>query len=194
MNPFTSLLMMSLLAPSNLLPPDPSIIAHQQQAISHIKATVHLEPDDSPYAGQSSLTWFHLTNARDETVTLSNCHCSLVVYDSQNQPIAYPQLSESEIAGHEKPITTTITFPSAGFYEMVFTGRSKTDQFEPFELRVPVIVRSSPNQSDSEISDCNRHLFRFDRYLALTYTTCSNSMSKMRVELGGIMPATPLEP
>ncbi len=195
MKPFVSLLVISLLTSSNLITLPSSAIAHQQQAISQIKATVHLEPDDSPYAGKPSLTWFHLTDSKDETVALSDCRCQLVVYDSQNQPIAYPQLSESDIAGHEKPITTTITFPSAGVYEMVFTGQSTTDRFEPFELRVPVTVRAAPDYRTQEISDCNRHLFNFDRYLALTYTTCSsNSTSKMRVEFGGSVSETPPEP
>ncbi|HEY9697156.1 MAG TPA: hypothetical protein V6D10_07840 [Trichocoleus sp.] len=142
MKPLLFLLVVSLFVPSSLVITQSRVIAHQNQAISNIKATVHLEPDDSPYARQPSLAWFHLTDSTGETIALSDCHCSLVVYDSQNQPIASPQLFESEIAGHEKPITTTITFPSPGTYVMVFTGQSTTDRFAPFELRIPVTVRS----------------------------------------------------
>lgn len=132
----------SLLVSAGLLIDPSNTIAHQQTMISNVQAVVHLEPDDSPYAGEPSFTWFHLINANDETIPLADCTCNLVVYDSQNQPIANPQLSEADVEEHERPITTTITFPSAGSYQLVFTGQPKQENlFEPFELTVPVTVR-----------------------------------------------------
>jgi len=131
-----------LLFPTSLLINSSSAIAHQHRMIGDVQATVHLEPDDSPYAGESSFTWFHFTDTNGETIPLADCTCNLVVYDSQNQPIANPQLSESDVEGHERPITTNITFPSAGTYQLVFTGEPKQENaFEPFELTVSVTVR-----------------------------------------------------
>lgn len=116
-------------------------IAHQPIELENIRATVHLDPQDSPYARVPSVTWFHLTRPNGETVSLSDCDCALTVYNSQNQSIVQPQLTESSVEGHERPITTRIIFPNSGTYRLVLTGRSKTNSFEPFQLTVPVTVR-----------------------------------------------------
>jgi hypothetical protein len=141
MHQYIPLLAATFLVPASLFIDTPSLIAHQHLTVGDIKATVHLVPDDSPYAGKPSLTWFHLMRADGETVPLSDCNCSLVVYDAQDQAIARPQLAETAVEGHEKPIGTTLTFPNAGQYELVFTGASNSDAFNPFELKVPVTVR-----------------------------------------------------
>jgi hypothetical protein len=136
-----SLFIAGLLVPASLLMGSSNAIAHQDVTVETVKATVHLEPDDSPYATIPSPTWFHLSRPDGETIPLSNCNCNLVVYDEQNQPIAYPQLSEAEVEGHEQPITTSITFPTPGIYQLVLTGEPKENDFQPFELTVPVTVR-----------------------------------------------------
>lgn len=138
-----------LLIPAGLMLASPAAIAHQSTSLGGVKATVHLEPDDSPYAGQPSLTWFHFVRPDGETVSLSDCNCRLVVYDSQNQPIAQPQLGEAPVEehgqghgqGHIQPITTSIVFPTPGTYQLVFTAESRAKAFEPFEMTVPVTVR-----------------------------------------------------
>lgn len=131
-----------LIVPVGFLIGSSTATAHQHMMVGDVQATVHLEPDDSPYAGQPSFTWVHLSDANGDTIPLVDCACSLVVYDSQNQPIANPQLSESEVEGHESPMTTNITFPDAGTYQLVFTGQPKAENaFEPFELTVPITVR-----------------------------------------------------
>jgi hypothetical protein len=136
-----SLFIAGLLVPASLLINSSNAIAHQDITVSTVQATIHLEPDDSPYAKVPSLTWFHLSHPDGETIPLSDCNCNLVVYDAQNQPIAQPQLAEAEVEGHERPISTSITFPTAGTYRLVLTGESKGDDFQPFELAVPVTVR-----------------------------------------------------
>lgn len=136
-----SLFIASLLVPASLLTASSNAIAHQDVTVGTVEVTVHLEPDDSPYAKIPSLTWFHLSHPDGETIPLSNCNCNLVVYNAQNQPIAQPQLSETEVEGHEQPISTNITFPTPGTYQLVLTGEAKGDDFQPFELTVPVTVR-----------------------------------------------------
>lgn len=130
-----------LLVPASFAVTVVDAMAHQDLAIGDVNVTAHLEPDDSPRAGEPSLTWFHLTRSDGETISLSDCACDLVVYDSQNQVIAHPQLSESEVEGHERPITTNITFPNPGNYQLVFTGQPVAEKFAPFEITVPVTVR-----------------------------------------------------
>ncbi|MBD3881823.1 hypothetical protein IFO70_08660 [Phormidium tenue FACHB-886] len=118
-----------------------AVIAHQQMALGEVEAMVHLEPDDSPYAGEPSPTWIHLLNANGETIRLADCTCNLKVYDSQNQPLAIPNLVEAAMEGRNQLLTTSITFPAAGAYKLVLTGQSPANKFEPFELVVPVTVR-----------------------------------------------------
>ena len=141
MRRFISPLVAAVLVPASLSIAALSAIAHQHLSIGDVQATVHLEPDDSPHAGQPSLTWFHLMRSDGETVPLADCTCNVVVYDSQNQPIAQPQLAEAEVEGHERPIATNITFPNPGTYQLVLTAQPKEDQFKPFELKIPVTVR-----------------------------------------------------
>jgi hypothetical protein len=141
MHQYIPLLAAIFLVPASLLIDTPNLVAHQDLSTGDVKAVVHLVPDDSPQAGQPSLTWFQLMRADGQTVPLSDCNCSLVVYDSQDQAIARPQLAETAVEGHESPISTNITFPNAGQYELVFTGESNSSAFKPFELKVPVTVR-----------------------------------------------------
>lgn len=116
-------------------------IAHQELIFGNIRATVHLDPQDSPHARVPSFTWFHLKRPDGGSIPLSDCNCSLVVYNDQNQVMVQPQLAETEVAGHERPITTRITFPDPGSYRLIFTGRSRTNSFDPFQLSISVIVR-----------------------------------------------------
>jgi hypothetical protein len=119
----------------------PAAIAHQDYAAGAVTAMVHLEPNDSPQAGKPAPTWIHLVDANEQTIRLGDCTCNLTVYDSQKQPIANPALSESQTLEDEPRLSTSITFPSAGDYQLVLTGQSKSSRFEPFELNVPVKVR-----------------------------------------------------
>jgi hypothetical protein len=142
---FSSLtwLLTGLTIPIVLFPPPPEAIAHQQLNLEAVQIMTHLEPDDSPIVAQPSPTWFHLKRPNGETIPLSDCTCRLVVYDDQSRPIAQPPLSEAAIEGHDRPIRTVITFPNAGNYQLILTGESKSEGFAPFEVTIPVTVRSS---------------------------------------------------
>lgn len=139
----------SFLMPSPVVNPNPArvpaqplLMAHQDVRDGSINGRLHLNPNDSPFAGQPSLTWFHLYSG-DDAITLANCNCSLLVYNPQNQQIAKPELSETEMEGHrERPITANITFPEAGIYQVVLTGQPKEEgEFQPFRIAVPIVVR-----------------------------------------------------
>lgn len=135
------LLMAGLLVPASIFTAPTTAIAHQGLQSGDVEAVVHLQPNDSPYAGEASLTWFHLTRSNGETIPLSDCACSLVVYNAQNQAIAQPELTDAAVSEHAQPISTNITFPAAGNYQLVLTGQSKSNSFSDFELTVPVRVR-----------------------------------------------------
>ena len=141
MHQYLPLLMSLVLVPASVLMDTSDMISHQHLTVGELQATVHLQPDDSPYAGQPSPTWVHLIRADGETVPLTDCNCNLVVYDSQGRAIARPQLAETPVEGHETPIGTSITFPTSGSYRLVFAGQSRSEAFKPFELEIPVTVR-----------------------------------------------------
>lgn len=124
---------------------DSTSIAHQTVKTAEVEAMIHLEPDDSPYAGKPTLTWAMLTRQGGEMIAPSACKCRLMAYDWRNRAIAHHlPLSTMQMEGHQKgheAIRTTIKFPKPGAYTVVLTGQAKDNSFAPFEFKVPVMVR-----------------------------------------------------
>ena len=121
------------------------LIAHQEKTGSSVGAMIHLDPNDSPYAGKPTTTWFMLTRRGGTMISPSTCNCRVAVYDSRQQSIApHLPLSTMSLEGHQKghkAVRTTITFPKPGAYTVVLAGQAKDKSFEPFELKFPVTVR-----------------------------------------------------
>ncbi|MCL6433563.1 MAG: hypothetical protein K6T90_04985 [Leptolyngbyaceae cyanobacterium HOT.MB2.61] len=121
------------------------LIAHQQTSAGDVEVMIHLDPDDSPYAGKPTLTWFMLMRRDGDMISPSSCNCRVVAYDSRNRAIAHHlPLSPIPIEGHQKgheAISTMITFPKPGSYTVVLSGNSKKGDFNQFELKFPVKVR-----------------------------------------------------
>lgn len=126
----------------NILPLD----AHQQKpAPKGVEVMLHLDPDDSPYAQKPSETWFMLMQKNGDMISPANCNCRIAAYNSRNQAIAHhlplsPMKLEGHKQGHEAS-RTMITFPTAGAYTIVVSGRAKDKSFDPFELKFPIKVR-----------------------------------------------------
>lgn len=119
-------------------------LAHQSTAAT-LGATIHLDPNDMPQAGQASLTWFLLTQPNGILVTPERCNCQVAVYDSENQQIIQDlPLSTITLTGHQqtdhRAISTSIVFPVSGNYTVVLSGQSMDNSFEPFVLEFPVLV------------------------------------------------------
>lgn len=133
--------------------------AHQTETASNIGATLHIEPNDIPKAGEPSLTWFALTRRGGRIVPLSACDCSLTVYAlPDNQPIAEPTLEAVSAEGYDSIPGALIEFPQIGAYELVLTGRPTTDEdFDSFEFRFEVTVATGTSrpsqQSDASPSE-----------------------------------------
>lgn len=120
-------------------------IAHEVQISDQVGGTLHIEPNDSPRAGQPSTTWFLLTQRGGETIPLSACNCQLSIYSqpysASSTPLQRPTLQAISAEGRQGVPGTTITFPNAGRYELVLRGSPKGDRsFAPFELRFSVTV------------------------------------------------------
>lgn len=121
-------------------------LAHQSKPAT-LGASIHLDPNDMPQAGQASLTWFLLTRSNGSLVTPENCNCQVAVYDSKNQLVTHNQLLSTITLTAYKQIThraisTHIVFPDPGDYTVVLAGRSIDGSFEPFVLDFPVLVHA----------------------------------------------------
>jgi hypothetical protein len=118
-------------------------------------ATLHIEPDDVPRAGEPSLAWFALTRRGGDIVPLAACDCDLTVYAlPSNDVVAQPILEAVSAEGYDSLPGTFITFPQIGAYEIVLEGQPTTPgDFAPFEFQFEVTVAtgtataSLPNES-----------------------------------------------
>lgn len=121
--------------------------AHQANSSETVNATIHLDPDDRPRAGQPSLTWFLLTQPNGDIISPSTCLCEVTVYNATDEAIAHDlPLSSIELEGHQakghQAISTMITFPAPGDYTVVLSGQSKDGSFDMFILEFPVTAVS----------------------------------------------------
>ena len=70
--------------------------AHKIETAEDVGATMHIEPNDTPRAGEAAQTWFALTRKGGKIIPLTECDCSLSVYSSprtaESKPIAHPIL------------------------------------------------------------------------------------------------------
>ncbi|MES1021418.1 hypothetical protein ABN584_00775 [Gloeocapsa sp. BRSZ] len=119
------------------------VLAHKVQTAADVGATLHIEPNDNPRAGESSLTWFALTRKGGQTIPLAECDCKLAVYSgsSTSQPLLEPPLKSISAERFENIPAAEIVFPQAGAYRLQFTGSPKVaGSFQPFELNYDISV------------------------------------------------------
>lgn len=143
---------------SLLIPP---ASAHQTQTAADVGATLHIEPNDTPRAGEPNLAWFALTRRGGETIPLEACDCTLTIYSQSSQPtdeaIATPELQPVDAEGYQDIPGADVEFPQVGAYELVLQGRPTTAAaFQPFEFRFEVTVAvgtSSTENLDGMVSE-----------------------------------------
>lgn len=108
-----------------------------------VGATLHIEPTDTPRAGNSALAWFALTHRGGETIPLADCDCQLAIFaDFQpDTPVLEPELKPVDAEGYQDIPGADIVFPQVGAYELVLSGTPQTEaDFAPFELSYDVTV------------------------------------------------------
>jgi len=131
------------------------ILAHQVELSGEVGATLHVEPNDNPRAGEPSVTWFALVTQGGQPVPLAACNCELAVYalprQSGDSPVAEPPLTPLSAEGYQSIPSAVITFPTVGEYELLLMGSSMGDPaFEPFELSFDVLVARGTQVKDSQ--------------------------------------------
>lgn len=119
--------------------------AHETQRTTKVGATLHIEPDDSPRAGESALTWFALTQRGGKIISLEECNCQLALYAQPHKegkaPLQQPQLKAVSVTRYQNIPGADIAFPAAGAYELELKGTPKAGaNFPPFKLEFDVAV------------------------------------------------------
>lgn len=128
-----------------------TLLAHKVQVSGDVGATLHLEPNDTPRAGEATLTWFALTRRGGQVIPLEDCDCQLAVYampQTQDTPLLEPDLRPVSAEGYQNIPGADITFPQVGRYELVLQGEPRqAEAFPPFELRYEVTVATGRTSS-----------------------------------------------
>lgn len=133
----------------------PQAQAHQVEVSQDIGGTLHIEPSDTPRAGEEVLAWFALTRKGGAPLSLAECDCRIDIYQQpelgDDQPILSPEPLAVEGDASVGNLTgipgAKFTFPKVGAYKLVISGQPKaespptaTESFEPFELNFDVTV------------------------------------------------------
>lgn len=105
-------------------------------------ATLHIEPNDTPRAGEESLAWFALTRKGGELIPLSACDCQLTVSSKSAQTADItPVLAPVDAEGYQNIPGAQFTFPEVGLYQLTLTGKPlEAEEFSPFTFEFETTV------------------------------------------------------
>ena len=136
--------------------------AHELKTQQDVGATMHIEPNDAPRAGETALTWFALTKKGGQVIPLNECNCKLSLYSQPHTegtaPLQQPLLKAVSQEGYQGIPAAEVTFPTAGSYELELQGTPKAGaKFAPFELQfevnvAPGIAPQSPQNVTTQVA------------------------------------------
>ena len=120
-------------------------LAHTVKISENVGATIHLEPNDNPRAGEVTQTWFALTRKGGKVIPLKDCNCRLAIYAEPHvagEPaLIEPRLKSIQAERYEGIPGTEVTFPKPGAYQLQLSGKPVIEgSFKPFELKFVVTV------------------------------------------------------
>jgi hypothetical protein len=135
----------------------PQALAHKVEVIQNVGGTLHIEPNDTPRAGEEVLAWVALTRPGGQPISLAECDCQISLYRQpelgDDPPIfsSVPFAVKGDASGEASDIPgIKLTFPEVGSYNLVISGQPKTTaaessqrankSFAPFELAFEVTV------------------------------------------------------
>ncbi len=134
----------------------PRAAAHKIETDKDVGATLHIEPNDTPRAGEATQTWFALTRKGGKVIPLKECNCELAIYSQPRKTAA-----KSLIQANLQPISAEryqgipgaeITFPKPGAYQLEFSGKPiKNDSFKPFKLKFDVTVATGIQTDNQQV-------------------------------------------
>jgi hypothetical protein len=130
----------------------PQASAHQVELSAEVGGTLHIEPSDTPRAGEEILAWFALTRKGGTPISLAECDCRIDIYQQPEQGDDQPILSPVPLAVQGDAAVGALagipgakfTFPAVGAYKLVISGQPKAapaaESFAPFELAFDMTV------------------------------------------------------
>ncbi|BAY83169.1 hypothetical protein NIES267_26560 [Calothrix parasitica NIES-267] len=126
--------------------------AHKIEIAEDVGATLHIEPNDTPRAGETALTWFALTRKGGKIIPLKECDCQLAVYSEPREtaatPLAKPNLEPVSAERYQGIPGANITFPKPGAYQLELSGKpADDDSFKPFELKFDITVAAGTKKA-----------------------------------------------
>lgn len=134
-----------LVLSSLIIAENTQVLAHTVKISADVGGTVHLEPNDSPRAGEVTQAWFLLTRKGGQVIPLKDCHCQLAVYAEPHvtgEPaLIEPLLKPIQAERYQNIPGTEFIFPKPGAYQLQLSGTPVTSgSFQPFELKFLVTV------------------------------------------------------
>ena len=136
----------------------PSASAHKIETAGDVGATLHIEPNDTPRAGEAAQTWFALTRKGGKVIPLTECNCELAVYSEPRKageaPLSQPTLQPISAERYQGIPGAKITFPQPGAYQLELTGKpSNGASFQPFELKFDVTVAAGTRKATKKTQE-----------------------------------------
>lgn len=134
--------------------------AHETKIAADVGATLHVEPNDNPRAGEPTQAWFALTRKGGKAIPLTQCNCRLVVY-AQPHTAGEPALLEPSLKSvaaerYQGIPGADITFPKPGIYQLELSGKPVTQaNFKPFKFKFEVTVVAGSARNVQNIQDVN---------------------------------------
>lgn len=134
-----------LVLSSLIIAENTQVLAHTVKISADVGGTIHLEPNDSPRAGEVTQAWFLLTRKGGQVIPLKDCHCQLAVYAEPHvtgEPaLIEPLLKPIQAERYQNIPGTEFIFPKPGAYQLQLSGTPVTvGSFQPFELKFLVTV------------------------------------------------------
>lgn len=114
----------------------PIRIAHEVRTSQDVGATIHIDPNDRPIAGQKTRIWIALTKRGGEIIPYEKCNCQMEVRSLTDRTIKFTISNSSSILDRFLGLPSLeVTFPQIGRYELKLNGSPRDDaDFAPFEL------------------------------------------------------------
>jgi hypothetical protein len=136
------------------------VVAHQVQISEDVGATLHIEPNDNPRAGEPTQAWFALTRKGGEVIPLTECDCELFIYAQPHPPgetaLMEPVLQPVAAERYQGIPGAEITFPKPGLYQLQLKGKPKNQgSFQAFEFQFEVVVAAGTANTTQNLPDVN---------------------------------------
>lgn len=134
------------------------VFAHKVKISEDVGATLHIEPNDNPRAGEPAQAWFALTRKGGKAIPLAECNCQLVVYSQPGENALFKPSLKPIIAEKYRGIPgADVTFPQPGAYLLTLTGKPvKANDFKPFELKFEITVAAGTSSAKLQVNQNNQ--------------------------------------